>query len=126
MIKTQSHRHFLSIHRNSHIRPRYKLIFLPNSQANNDSLEPFNLNEEQKSFILEGGTNSENTYGAAEAMHVLVIKRDAAAGIDESAILDVDLSPLGESLRFYRAGPEANKHLGGVKEKWGEKWLNKI
>ncbi len=102
------------------------LIFLPNSQASNDSLEPFNLNDEQKSFILEGGTSHENTSGAAEARHVLVIKRDAAAGIDESAILDVDLSPLGESLRFYRAGPQANKHLKAVKDKWGEEWLNKI
>ena len=92
------------------------LLFLPNSQASQASLEPFNLNDEQIGFILGGGDRKEGD------RRVLVVKRDAAAGLDESAILDVDLTPLGDSLRFYRAGVDANKDLADLKEQWGDAW----
>ncbi|WP_228873728.1 hypothetical protein [Roseibium aggregatum] len=38
---------------------------------------------------------------------VLVVKRFEAANFNESTILDVDLSGLGDALRFYRSGPSA-------------------
>lgn len=91
------------------------LIFLPNSQATVSSLEPFNLNEEQISFITQGT-------GKAGARQVLVVKRDAAAGLDESAIIDVDLAPYGDALRFYRAGVDANRDLEHLKQQWGDQW----
>jgi type IV secretion system protein VirB4 len=95
------------------------LIFLPNSQASVASLEPFNLNEEQISFII-GGT------GKVGARQALIVKRDAAAGLDESAIIDVDLTPYGDALRFYRAGVDANHHLENLKSQWGEQWQDHL
>ncbi len=92
------------------------LLFLPNSQATQASLAPFNLNQEQIGFILGGGDRKEGE------RRVLVVKRDAAAGLDESAILDVDLTPLGDSLRFYRAGVDANQDLADLKKQWGDVW----
>ena len=92
------------------------LLFLPNSQASQASLEPFNLNQEQIGFILGGGDCKQGE------RRVLVVKRDAAAGLDESAILDVDLTPLGDSLRFYRAGVDANRDLTQLKKQWGDAW----
>lgn len=93
------------------------LLFMPNSQATTESLEPFNLTQDQISFIrgehqLSGGRQ------------VLVVKRDLASGFDESAIIDVDLSALGPALRFYRAGTSANADLAALKEQWGDKWLS--
>ncbi len=95
------------------------LIFLPNSQVSIPSLEPFNLNEEQISFITCGT-------GMADVRQALVIKRDAAAGLDESAIIDVDLTPFGDALRFYRAGVDANQHLENLKNQWGNKWQDHL
>lgn len=95
------------------------LIFLPNSLVRHDDLEPFNLNTEQKNFITGGGH-------LGGGRQVLIVKRDMTTGYDESAILDVDLSNLGEALRFYRAGTEANASLEDTKEKWGAEWLNHI
>jgi type IV secretion system protein VirB4 len=93
------------------------LIFLPNSQASRDSLERFNLNDEQIGFILGAGNTRE---GQRQA---LVIQRDATTGLDESAIIDVNLAILGDALRFYRSGPEANRVITDLKQKWGAKWL---
>lgn len=98
------------------------LFFFPNSLASRESLAPFNLNDEQIGFIL-GGEHHERKAGARQ---VLVVKRDAASGFDESAIIDVDLSPLGDSLRFYRAGVDANKHLSSLKNQWGAAWQNHL
>jgi len=67
-------------------------------------------------FILGGGERKEGD------RRVLVVKRDAAAGLDESAIIDVDLTPLGDPLRFYRAGVDANKDLAQLKAAWGDAW----
>ena len=97
-------------------------FFFPNSNASHESLAPFNLNEEQIGFIL-GGEFYERREGDRQ---VLIVKRDAATGLDESAIVDVDLTPLGDSLRFYRAGTDANAHLEAVKQQWGETWLNHL
>ncbi|MGK2742642.1 VirB4 family type IV secretion system protein, partial [Tepidicaulis sp. LMO-SS28] len=90
-------------------------IFLPNAQATAESFEPFNLNDEQMKFVLgRASTRRER--------RALIVKRDAASGFDESAIIDVDLSPLGEALRFYRAGTDANTHLQDLQATWGEAW----
>jgi type IV secretion system protein VirB4 len=98
------------------------LFFFPNSLATRESLAPFNLNEEQIGFIL-GGEFYERKEGERQ---VLIVKRDAASGLDESAIVDVDLTPLGNSLRFYRAGTDANSHLEQVKRQWGDAWLEHL
>lgn len=96
------------------------LIFLPNSQATRSSLEPFNLNDEQMGFIMNGPEHPEQR-------QVLIVKRDAAAGLDESAIVDIDLAPiLGPSMRFYRAGIDANRDLAKAKKEWGNQWLEHV
>ena len=93
-------------------------IFLPNSEASRESLARFNLNDEQLDFVMGGGIRRREG-----ERRVLVVKRDAAAGYDESAIIDVDLSGLGDALRFYRAGTDANEHLAHLKQQWGAEWL---
>lgn len=98
------------------------LFFFPNSLASRESLEPFNLNDEQIGFIL-GGEDHNRKAGSRQ---VLVVKRDASSGFDESAILDVDLSPLGNCLRFYRAGVDANRDLANLKKQWGAEWQNHL
>ncbi|WP_142850714.1 VirB4 family type IV secretion system protein [Telmatospirillum sp. J64-1] len=90
-------------------------IFLPNAQASADSFAPFNLNDEQMNFVLGRAARKDQR-------RALIVKRDAASGADESAIIDVDLSPLGDALRFYRSGVDANKHLAELQKTWGPKW----
>jgi|TARA_R110000772_G_scaffold268526_1_gene395937 type IV secretion system protein VirB4 len=102
-------------HAEAFIENTSTFIFLPNAQAKPDSFEPFNLNDEQMEFV----TGAAARPGQRRA---LVIKRDAASGFDESAIIDVDLSPLGDALRFYRAGVKANQELDALKERWGAEW----
>jgi len=113
---------FRSPHADAFLENTATLFFFPNSLASKESLEPFNLNDEQIGFIL-GGQDHERKAGARQ---VLVVKRDAAKGFDESAILDVDLSSLGDCLRFYRAGVDANKHLFSLKTKWGDQWQSHL
>jgi type IV secretion system protein VirB4 len=95
------------------------LFFFPNANANPQSLAPFNLNDEQMDFVM-GGAASKG------GRRVLIIQRDAADGINESGIVDVDLSPLGDSLRFYRAGTDANNHLQKLQTQWGAEWPNHL
>ena len=94
------------------------LLFLPNSLATREGLEPFNLNDEQLGFILGGAYQDER----AGKRQILIVKRDAASGLDESAIVDVDLNPLGGVMRFYRAGAEANRDLAQLKRRFGDDW----
>lgn len=94
------------------------LMFLPNSQAHRESLERFNLNDEQIDFILGAGNTAE---GQRQA---LVIQRDATTGMDESAIIDVNLAMLGDALRYYRSGPEANRIIAKLKAERGTEWQN--
>ncbi|MBL4614289.1 MAG: hypothetical protein JKY27_05385 [Magnetovibrio sp.] len=98
------------------------LMFLPNSLATRESLERFNFNDENMNFVL-GGSFYQRQAGQRQ---VLVVKRDAATGFDETAILDIDLTPLGDSLRFYRAGVDANNDLADLKRLWGDEWLTHL
>lgn len=88
------------------------MFFFPNPQGNPAAYEAFNLNDEQKAFI----------FGAPEGRKVLLVKREAATGFEESVILDVDLAPLGRALRFYRSGPDAVRDLLEIQAKWGDQW----
>ncbi|CAA7619332.1 VirB4 family type IV secretion system protein [Magnetospirillum sp. UT-4] len=87
-------------------------FFFPNPQGNPSAYEPFNLNDEQRGFI----------FGAPEGRKVLLVKREAATGFEESVILDVDLAPLGRPLRFYRSGPDSVRDLQAIQAKWGDQW----
>ena len=98
------------------------LLFLPNSLATVKGLEPFNLNDEQLGFILGGPYQDER----AGKRQVLIVKRDAASGLDESAIVDVDLNPLEKVMRFYRAGAEANRDLAQLKRQYGDQWRDHL
>lgn len=96
-------------------------IFFPNSKVTEKSLIPFNLNEEQKLFI-QGKTRSRKK----KDRRVLIVKRDETTGYEESLILDVDLTPLGDPARFYRSGPAANAVLENLKQKWGATWQSHL
>ncbi|CDK99168.1 putative Type IV secretion system protein VirB4/ [Magnetospirillum gryphiswaldense MSR-1 v2] len=87
-------------------------FFFPNPQGNRKAYAAFNLNDEQEAFI----------FGASEGRKVLLVKRDAATGFEESVILDVNLAPLGKPLRFYRSGPDAVRDLLRIQEQWGDQW----
>ncbi|MDR3326118.1 MAG: type IV secretion system protein B4 [Rhodospirillaceae bacterium] len=91
-------------------------FFYPNPQGNTKAYEVFNLNEEQRAFI----------FGTTQGRKVLLVKRDAATGYEESVILDVDLAPLGEALRFYRSGPDAVRELIKLQTNWGDSWLEHV
>ncbi len=92
-------------------------FFFPNPQGNREAYDAFRLNDEQKEFIWGGRT---------EGRKVLLIKRDAATGFEESVVLDVDLSRLGDALRFYRSGPDAVRELESAQKKWGPEWIEKL
>lgn len=96
-------------------------IFLPNGEADPAGLERFNLNAEQKRFVLEGPRRDR-----ADVRQALLIKRDAATGLDETVVLDIDLAMLGPALRFYRAGKEANRELERLKQRWGDQWASHL
>jgi len=87
-------------------------FFFPNPQGRRSAYAAFNLNDEQLDFI----------FSAPEGRKVLLVKRDAATGFEESVILDVDLAPLGAPIRFYRSGPDAVRDLVTLQEKWGAAW----
>ncbi|TYC64003.1 type IV secretion system protein B4 [Rhodobacterales bacterium] len=95
------------------------LFFLPNSQAKVKNLEPFNLSAEQIAFI-----KGENEMKGGR--QVLVVKRFESSNLNESTILDADLSGLGDALRFYRSGPAAVQDLLNTKTAWGAEWLAKL
>lgn len=95
------------------------LFFLPNSQAKLENLEPFNLSQEQIAFIKGEGEMK-------GGRQVLVVKRFEADNFNESTILDVDLSGLGDALRFYRSGDTAVKELLSIQNQWGDQWLSKL
>ncbi len=91
-------------------------FFFPNPQGSRSSYDVFNLNDEQLGFI----------FGAPEGRKVLLVKRDAATGFEESVILDIDLTPLGRPLRFYKSGPDAVRHLHKIQQEHGETWLENL
>ncbi len=103
------------------------LIFFPNASATVENLAPFNLNDEQIRFITDTSNIAEDAEDNQQLKRqVLIIKREAATGFNESAIINVDLSSLGDAIRFYRAGTAANADLAQAKIKWGAAWLKNI
>ena len=103
------------------------LIFFPNASATMENLAPFNLNDEQIRFITDTRNIAEADNDNQQLKRqVLIVKREAATGFNESAIINVDLSSLGDAIRFYRAGTAANADLAQAKIKWGDQWLTHI
>ena len=92
------------------------LFFMFGCGGSDADLEPFNLSEDQIAFI-RGETD------LAGGRQVLVVKRDKASGYSESTIIDVDLTPYGKALRFYRSGPDPVSELRKIQEVWGDQWL---
>tara|TARA_R100000322_G_scaffold114627_1_gene73637 strand:- start:1178 stop:3571 length:2394 start_codon:yes stop_codon:yes gene_type:complete len=97
------------------------LIFFPNSKATDESLAPFNLNEEQRLFV-QGRVRSTKK----DDRRVLIVKRDEVSGYEESAILNVDLTPYGKSLRFYKSGADENLRMEQLQKQWGDAWTDHI
>ena len=95
------------------------MIFFPNAEAKAETYKNFGLTPEQLQFIT-------GTAGFKVRRGVLIVKRNAATGMNESIILDVDLSPYGDLLKWYRNGTTANKELKELKEQWGEDWRNHV
>jgi type IV secretion system protein VirB4 len=90
------------------------MFFFPNAMAGPDTYTPYNLNAEQLEFINKGSEG--------RGREVLVVKRDPATGWEESVILNIDLAPLGDAVRFYRAGTDAIQQMEALQQQWGEEW----
>ncbi|QUS59113.1 VirB4 family type IV secretion system protein [Pseudovibrio brasiliensis] len=95
------------------------LLFMAGCGGGDSALEPFNLSDDQIAFIrgeteLQGGRQ------------VLLVRRDLATGYNESTIIDVDLSGLGDALRFYRSGTGPMAELQKIQEVWGDQWLSHV
>ena len=95
------------------------LILFPNAQAKKADYAAFNLSDEQMQFVTQGS-------GMASQRSVLVIKREATTGFEESTILDIDLGNYGEALRFYRSGVTPNAELQQLKTQYPEDWSTRI
>ncbi|SDR45161.1 VirB4 family type IV secretion system protein [Pseudovibrio sp. Tun.PSC04-5.I4] len=95
------------------------LFFMFGCGGSDADLEPFNLSEDQIAFI-RGETD------LAGGRQVLVVKRDKASSYNESTIIDVDLTPYGDALRFYRSGPDPVAELRKIQEVWGDQWLSHV
>lgn len=90
------------------------MIFFPNLQAQAKDYEAFNLSDEEINFICGGVTGT--------GREVLVVRRDAATDYRESAVIDIDLSPYGDCLKFYRSGSDAVAAMIRLQEEWGAEW----
>ena len=95
------------------------LIFFPNSQASRTDYDCFNLSDEQMQFIIGGSP-------MASHRSVLVLKREASTGFEESTILEIDLGIYREALRVYRSGAKANDELKKLKEQYPEDWRERL
>lgn len=95
------------------------LILFPNAQAKKADYAAFNLSDEQMQFVIQGS-------GMASERSVLVIKREASTGFEESTILDIDLGSYGAALRFYRSGAVVNTELQQLKKQYPEDWKDRI
>ena len=91
------------------------LIFFPNAQASQADYACFNLSDEQMKFIT-GGSD------IASDRSVLVIKREASSGYEESTIIEINLAMLGNALRVYRSGTKANAELAALKQSNPDNW----
>lgn len=91
-------------------------IFLPDATATKDIYAPFNLNDEQFNFI-------KNASSLGEGRRCLLVKRDASTGIDESVILDIDLSNYGDCLQYYKSGSDAIKLMTKLQNEKGASWV---
>ncbi|KZK87626.1 Type IV secretion system protein virB4 [Pseudovibrio sp. W64] len=92
------------------------LMFMAGCGGSDKALEPFNLSDDQIAFIR-------GEVDLAGGRQVLLVKRDLASGFNESTIIDVDLSGLGDALRFYRSGTGPMAELRKIQDVWGEQWL---
>jgi type IV secretion system protein VirB4 len=95
------------------------MFFFPNSNVDVKNLDPLNLSTEQIAFIKGQG----DMRGGRQ---VMVVKRFEASSFNESAIIDIDLSPFGDAIRFYRSGPAPIRELNQIKQEWGDAWLSHV
>ncbi len=90
-------------------------IFFKDSNANSDDYRQFGLNDEQISFIKAPGEGGKR--------QILIIQRDDAVGLNESVILDVDISKLGNGImKYFRSGTKANDDIDNLKSQHGDNW----
>ena len=92
------------------------LIVFPNPMATEADYAAFKLNEEHLAFIT----------GNHAGRRVLVIRRDPGTGLSESAILDTDLSWLGDALGYYRSGVDAVRDLEAAQRDHPEDWMGRL
>lgn len=89
-------------------------LFFPNPSADLETFKQFNLNDEQLNFIKRGPEDG--------GRKVMIVQREPDTDFSETAIVDVDLSDIGDIARFYQAGTDANEEMNRLKNKWGESW----
>ena len=92
------------------------LIIFPNAMATPADYEAFKLNDEHMAFVT----------GNHSGRKALVIRRDGGTGLDESAVLDIDLSWLGKSLGYYRSGVDAVRDLEAAQRDHPDDWMERL
>ncbi|MFK7867480.1 MAG: VirB4 family type IV secretion system protein [Alphaproteobacteria bacterium] len=95
------------------------LFFFPNPQGRVADYANFNLRDEELSFIF-------GAQGLTGGRRCLLIKNDPANMTRESVILNIDLAPLGDALKFYRSGSNAVKDMIRAQEAHGANWWEEI
>ena len=101
---------------NSVILEQCQTRFLfPNASANKEQYAKFELTDFEWDYI-KGFTRI-----SKDLKHSVLLKKS-----NESVILNVDLSPLGDLLQLYRSGAEPVKIVKELQQEWGmTEWIDK-
>ena len=89
-----------------------KLIF-PNPSAKREDYDGFDLNDSEWDYIM--GNNDI----AKELDHTVLLKKP-----NESAILNIDLSPLGSLMNLYLSGKDRVITMKNIQKTGGDQWVD--
>jgi len=89
-----------------------KLIF-PNPSAKREDYDGFDLNDSEWDYVM--GNNDI----AKEFEHTVLLKKP-----NESAVLNIDLSPLGPLMNLYLSGKDRVITMKNIQKQGGDQWVD--